>query len=689
MASSPQNRQHSQQRQSQQAPQSQQHRQDQRSPWSPWSPENASSARDAQVAYPAFLVFPDTPAAEPAARLAASTPGARRTVLHASGRPWLVGAWAEEDVTLIRRGTHQLALVGGSARLDEPTRHTLGRALERVTTPHGLDAAASRLAGSCHLVASLDGHVRVQGSLSTARQVFHARVAGVTLAADSPVTLAPLLAAARLREDLLAAHLLLPLPWPLFPQPLWSHVAALAVGHWLELRPDGGSCEVGWWTPPDPDVPLAEAAGPLRDALVEAVAARAGGERALSCDLSGGLDSTSLCFLADATGTPLVTHHWRPRDPGNGDLAWARRAAAHLPRARHHVTDTADAPQWYDEWDEERYDERHDEESSTAAGAVPALEDAEGPQHWARNRAHLAYVARLVAADGSRRHLLGVGGDELFGVAPLFLWSLVRSDPVYGGRMTRRFRALNRWPRGATLRFVADRRTFARTLADLATTIDAPLPPRFAPPTGWGQGDPRMPAWATGEAVAATRRLLGTAAAEGPRPLHPDRAQHQTMEMVVHAGHAARLLNRAFAPLGVTFELPFLDDRVVETALAVRVADRMRPGRYKPVLTTALRGVVPDGVLDRRDKGAFDRDAYDGLRRNRERLAGLCDELRLAERGLVDAGALRSALHGLLPDTRHISPFENTLACESWLRACGAAPPWATARAASPVGGPR
>lgn len=610
-----------------------------------------------------FLVLPDCPQAGPLAAAAAG-PSAVRTLPHASGRPWLIGQWDDEECTLVGSGPRRLALLGRT-HADEGA---LTRSLANAASPHDLDSVARRLPGSFHLAASFDGRTRTQGSLSTARQVFHTSVGGVTVCADGPDVLIPLMDDAHLDEDVLALQLLLPVPWPLAQRSVWAGVGSLDVGCWLDVRPDGAARTVKWWVPPEASTPLSEAADAIRDALADSVAERAAGQDVISADLSGGLDSTSLCFLAAATGADLVTHHWQPRDLANEDTTWARRAAGLLPSARHRFVEPGQGPDWY----------------GAAAHQGEGGQEAEGPLVWSRNRAHTESLARTVAADGSARHLLGVGGDELFGVAPLFPWSLIRSNPLRGARMVRRFRSVNRWPLGATLKAVTDRGSFATTLADAAARIDAPPAPRFTPPLGWGRGDPRMPGWATPEAVASVRRLLREAASSRPSPLHRDRLQHQTLEVTVLSGHAARQLNRALRPLGVEFETPFMDDRVIEAAMSVRVVDRVARGRYKPVLTTALRGAVPDSVLDRQDKGSFGQEAHEGLYRNRERLSGLCADLYLADHGLVDAAALRAALHRPMPDARQLAPFESTLACETWLRARARAP-----RTVSPLGGSR
>ncbi|GGO87590.1 asparagine synthase-related protein [Wenjunlia tyrosinilytica] len=607
-----------------------------------------------------FSILPDSPAAQPLAERLTAAPGTQ-VVAHASGRPWIAGRWAAEDLILVTAGARQLALLG-YATADEGA---VRRSLASARSLGELDAVARTVAGSFHLTASLDGRTRVQGSVSTARQVFHAEAHGVTVAADGPGALAELLGA-HPDEEVLALRMVTPSPpWPLSLRPVWSGVEALDVGARLELGPDGRSRVVRWWQAPEPEAELPQAAEAVRSALSDTIAARARGT--ISADLSGGMDSTSLCFVADAVGADLVTHHWKPLDRANDDTTWAERAASHLPSARHRFVSTADSPTWYE---------------ADAAGGTAHGED-EGPLPWARNRAHMERLVADVAAEGSSVHLLGVGGDELFGALPTAPWSLVRSHPLTSLPTIQRFRVLNRWSPGSTLRGLADNRSYPTWLRSAAGRLTAPAPGPTDALLGWGW-EPRMPPWATPDAVETVRRTLRRAAEDGPRPHHRDRAQHQTLDCVVLSGGGIRQLGAAMRASGVACEAPYLDDRVIEAALSVRMRDRLVSGRFKPVLATAMRGVVPDEILARRSKGEFSAEAFQGLRRNRARLLELCDDLHLSRLGLVDPAALRRALLGPTPESRHLVPFENTLACESWLRS-----PRATAPGSAMAGGPR
>lgn len=106
---------------------------------------------------------------------------APQLVEHASGRPWIVGQRAPDEITVGSAGRARIAIIGccpvTAAQLSE-----LLIGVERIVE---VDRIVRELSGSFHLIASVKGQMRVQGSVSALRQVFYARVAGLTMAADN------------------------------------------------------------------------------------------------------------------------------------------------------------------------------------------------------------------------------------------------------------------------------------------------------------------------------------------------------------------------------------------------------------------------------------------------------------------------------------------------------------------------
>jgi asparagine synthase (glutamine-hydrolysing) len=130
----------------------------------------------------------------------------------------------------------------------------------------------------------------------------------------------------------LAASILLPsVPALAGARTFFTGVEQLPPGARIELPPGAGTLRstVTWHPAPAPGPPAPQR---LRAALTDAVSLRVAGDPDLSCDLSGGLDSTSVAVLAaqalpPGKRLPAVTIH-PDGDLDGADLRYARLAAA-------------------------------------------------------------------------------------------------------------------------------------------------------------------------------------------------------------------------------------------------------------------------------------------------------------------------------------------------------------------------
>jgi asparagine synthase (glutamine-hydrolysing) len=587
-----------------------------------------------------FVVLEDSEASGPAA--AALRGRAASVLYHLSGRPWLLGCWPVDTAAVADAGSTQLVVIGQHA----VTPGRLAEEAGRVREVADLDRLAASLAGSLHLIASVAGRVRVQGTVTSVRRVFCARIGGAAVAADRADVLAGLLDA-RPDEQRLALHLLEPHNlYPLAGQPIWREVEVVPTGHHLILDGDGGRRLVRSWSPPEPVVPMAEGAPALREALAAAVALRTHGHPLVSSDL-GGLDSTSLCSLAAHGSAEVVAYTAASPDPLADDVAWARRTVAGLGNVEHHVIPAETMPLPYAGLSE--LDEPFDEPFSAAV----------------EHQRLLATVHRA-AARGSRLHLIGFGGDELLYGSLAHLHSLLRSKPRTALGHLRGFAAKYRWPRGSMLRQLSDTRPYRHWLAGVAGTLAEPPPPMQEPLLDWGFA-PRLPPWTTPAAVQTVAELIRAEAATA-EPLAAGRGQHRELEGMRFVSRIARQYAQLAARLGVTVAAPYYDDRVIEAGLAVRPEERITPWRYKPLIQEAMRGIVPDESLARQTKANGSGDSDPGLRRHRAELLALWEDSRLGRLGLIDAAALRGLCRGTLPPEWALGGLDQTVACELWLR---------------------
>ncbi|MFI0481631.1 lasso peptide isopeptide bond-forming cyclase [Actinomadura sp. 9N215] len=585
-----------------------------------------------------FAVLPDH---EAALAVAAGLPHTK-TLRHPSGRPWLIGNWTDAEITVAEAGDARLALIGAHSR----DTGRIEREAARLTGLASLDRLARTLPGCFHLVASLGGRTRVQGDAAGLRLVFHARAHGASVASDRADVLAAL-TGADLDERRLAVRLLWPVPHPLLHAPMWRDVHGVEPGSHLVLDAEGRARTRRWWSPPEPEHSLATGAADLRTALGRAVGARTAGGGIVSCDLSGGLDSTSVCFLAARGEAEIIASTWPGRDPADEDLMWARRAAAHLPDVEHAVWPADESPLVYE-------------------GLLEIDDPMDEPSIGMMDRARvLSHVPRLIAK-GSRLHLTGIGGDQVAWCSEAHYHRLLRRRPLPALRRLRGFRALFDWPLGPMARALADGRPYRRWLADTAADLRRPPQPPVLGALGW-DGAPRLFDWMTPDAEHAAAELIRDAARTA-EPIAPDRGQHADLQAVRVCARIIRQWEHMSARAGLPMSSPFLDDRVIEACLAVRPEERVTPWRYKPLLVAAMRGVVPAACLARSNKAEASMDAADGLRAHHGDLMTLWDGSRLARLGLVDDARLRAlSARPATPSLREAILY-STIGCEVWLR---------------------
>jgi asparagine synthase (glutamine-hydrolysing) len=280
------------------------------------------------------------------------------------------------------------------------------------------------------------------------------------------------------------------------------------------------------------------------------------------------------------------------------------------------------------------------------------------------DRQRLLEDLKGLADKGSRVRLTGIGGDHVAWCSEAHYHSLLRRRPWFALRQLRGFRALFDWPLRPMIRTLADSRSYGAWLADEAQRLRAGRPPGVTGTLGWGNA-PRLFDWATPKAHALARDALLEATAE---PLGRNRGEHGDLEPILSCSRIIRQWEQMSARAGLPIQSPFLDDRVIEACFSVRPEERVTPWRYKPVLTEAMRGIVPDECLARTNKAQAALEASAGLRRHRGDLVELWESSRLAELGLVDRRRLTEL--ALRPDTPELRTgiLYSTIGCEVWLR---------------------
>ncbi|MGY0071685.1 asparagine synthase-related protein (plasmid) [Streptomyces sp. QTS137] len=574
---------------------------------------------------------------------------APQIVPHVSGRPWLFGRWPKEQWAFSSAGS-SLLVVAGRCSL---TAQDLGVRVKGVRDLADVETAVRGAAGSFHVLASVDGRSYLRGSAFGSRRLYRATVEGVTVCADRARTLA-WLTQALVDPAQLAARILTtdPPPPPLAGGAMWRGVHAVAPGRALILGRDGCHRTKVWWHPASPQLSLAEGAPVLREALREAVSLRVWPGQVLGADLSGGMDSTSLCFLAAEAGARLVTASLHSAASGNEDRRYAPYAAERLGGSQSLAFTFDEVPGYF-------------------AGLGRRRDPADEPTAVTRGRAVQEHLAHALRDRGAHLRLTGYGGDDVLLPPRSYLHTLARRYPLMALRHAAGWRARSRWPLPATAKMLFDGGSYRRWLTAAGGQLRE-SPAGRPRPDSWGTA-PRLPAWATDKAADLLSGLLDAAAHEA-QPLAPARGLHGRLHQAREAGRIASVFSHDSTVDGLPADSPFCDDAVIAACLAVRAQDTTSPWTYKPLLAAAMDGIVPDYLLARATKDHVTQEWHHSLREHRRDLAELASDSHLAAAGIADENTLRRMLHSPELLTAQTHGLEQLLAAELWLRDLAAHP---------------
>lgn len=372
-----------------------------------------------------------------------------------------------------------------------------------------------------------------------------------------------------------------------------------------------------------------EAAEAVREALDEAVGVRAARDR-LTSDLSGGLDSTSLAFLALAhqPGDLAVFVYHHPEFPSE-DLTYARQHARLDPRLRLETVAGGPGELTFQGLDLNGFP--YDLEPGTATRA--------------RTRLRL----RRIAARGGGPHLGGEGGDALFTAPPAYLADLARLGALRRLRGDSWTLARQRHVSPAAVMAAAarlSRTSMTTALERLADRLERPA----ERDVGWLDGiswwpDPgREALWLTRSARSALAERARHAAATAKDRPPVSAADLWTRCELAASAAMQRHLSDCAREFGVWPQAPFLDHTVIRAALSLPAHLRAAPPAFKPLLTRALAGVVPREVLARRTKGDYSVEDYTGARGASAALRSLLASSRLAELGVIEPASVLASL---------------------------------------------
>lgn len=276
-------------------------------------------------------------------------------------------------------------------------------------------------------------------------------------------------------------------------------------------------------------------------------------------------------------------------------------------------------------------------------------------------------VIEVAAGVGADTILTGSGGDELLDLAPYHLSELLRR-----GRLWSAWSEAARWAQ-------ADGLGLWEILYPYGVANLLPAWARGGLGLAWrggyaswvNQGSHTIPPWVRPR--FARRFGLRARALEHLRRAYsscrPTGLSVALESLISRVGERSRWY--LAAPRGIAVAQPFLDARLARFCLGLHGRVPPTADRQKPFLADAMRGVLPEAIRNRRNKGDFNEPYFRGLARNLPRLEALIREAPLPHPDLFDRevmlDCLRRAALGVAGGAMGVARLGLALALLAWL----------------------
>ncbi len=118
------------------------------------------------------------------------------------------------------------------------------------------------------------------------------------------------------------------------------------------------------------------------------------------------------------------------------------------------------------------------------------------------------------------------------------------------------------------------------------------------------------------------------------------------------------------------YRFPYLDRDLVEFLFRVPRRRLVNPGRRRTLMRNALKGIVPEEILERKRKAYVVRKPLSSLRNAHEKLGKLFSDSKLAARGLIQQSAVQTALDQVIDGNapNDWPALMRSISLELWLR---------------------
>ncbi|MGQ8925337.1 asparagine synthase C-terminal domain-containing protein [Streptococcus oralis] len=396
---------------------------------------------------------------------------------------------------------------------------------------------------------------------------------------------------------------------------------------------------------------ISEVAVELRQNVKDVLQKNLGKQIRISADLSGGLDSTSLCYFCKDLGVELNTIFLSPEDGADSDAIWSERASKEV-SAEHTVLP---------------YSSTITLNSLNPLDIYKALPF--GPSESFRYISLARKIIEIGLKNDIGMHINGHGGDELFGPLSTMAWSLYHSNYPNRIKNLYGFARLNKFNLFKFFKSLVDNESLSDNLRCLECREIEQIDFDIKYSSQW------VPKPSVANFVTQTARDLITSCAssyaeQNIEPYSDDKSIHRILEEVEAHSLLQRDLN-AMVPNDKSFRFlsPYTAYDIVESALQYNIDERFNAKVTKPMLAEIRSESMSLEYFKRRDKGEYTKSTFTEYNNRKNMLQKIfSEECLIYKLGLVDKRKLLQSLNKFSADGEQLENIMRIQIIEYWLR---------------------
>ncbi|SEN48706.1 asparagine synthase-related protein [Lihuaxuella thermophila] len=519
---------------------------------------------------------------------------------------------SRNDYLHIKENNAQIIFIGELLASEEEAYFSFKQFLQNQYAKHILF-----LRGNYQTIIRISDHLWLFPDLSNVRPIYYTKLNQQFLFASHLITL---------QKEI---HPSLNIPW--FTRSLYTNgfhietetpykeIRMIPGGFGLHVSKNGTQLFQAWNVDAEETLTLDEAKEKLKEELTASVLLRCR-EKNITTDLSGGLDSSTITWIASKK-YPVKSITIIGQEE-NEDRRIAKEIAKEQENIEHYPFTQDEIPSIYSNMDKIYTD--------TPISFLWSANKVKKKFCWARE-------------NQSEIHLSGEGGDTVLGADFTYLVDLIHQ---------RKWKTFMSHAKGW-----ADQKKESPWLwisGSLRLAFHLPFHPSQRHPlsTANDRAD-----WFTFSPVVKKGRYskyLGVS---------------NTLHGINYLGYISHGLKNLGDQEGVHLGVPYLDHNVVRVCIRTPSEWKMNPYKLKPLLKRAFQDELPTCLLSRNSKGDYTPDVYYGMRQNFSWFQENFQEMLLSKMGLVDIQKFHEYFHRLSVGTPvRLPEFHQTLSLELWLR---------------------